>query len=474
MRLHSRQRKGTTVMRNLCFALLLMLLTGCTVGPDYIRPDVAAPERWTVDYQAAAGLADSQWWKQFGDPALDSLIEQAVRGNLDLKSATAKVDQYLGALDATRSQYYPQISAGFDAGGKRAAGITTESYQAALNATWELDLWGRIRRSSEAARAQIAGSEAGRRGVLLTLVANVASGYLTLRGLDRQLEITRATEKAYAESLNLFQLRFKYGTVSQLEVSQAESQFESARQSIPVYESQIRQQENLLSLLLGRAPGAIPRGKNLDELTPPDIPAGLPSQLLERRPDIIQAEQSLVAANAQVGVAIAGYFPKISLTGALGVASNDIGRLFVPGSNIWSAAGQAVAPLLNFGQTSGQVKQAEAQQQQAMFQYQQAVLTGFKDVEDALVKTTKGREQLAAQKRQVAALEEYSRLSRLQFEAGTSNYLQVLDADRSLFTGKLNRTQTQYDLLVSLISVYKAMGGGWIAEADKLGETTKK
>lgn len=459
-------------MRNLCCTLLLMLLTGCTVGPDYIRPDVTAHERWTVDYQSAAGLADSQWWKQFGDPVLDSLIEQAVRGNLDLKSATAKVDQYLGALDATRSQYFPQISAGFDAGGKRAAGITTESYQAALNATWELDLWGRIRRSSEAAQAQIAGSEAGRRGVLLTLVANVASGYLTLRGLDRQLEITRATEKVYAESLNLFQLRFKYGTVSQLEVSQAQSQFESARQSIPVYESQIRQQENLLSLLLGRAPGVIPRGKTLDELTPPDIPAGLPSQLLERRPDIIQAEQSLIAANAQVGAAIAAYFPKISLTGALGVASNDISRLFVSGSGIWSAAGQAAAPLLNFGQTAGQVKQAEAQQQQALFQYQKTVLTGFKDVEDALVKTTKGREQLAAQQRQMAALEEYSRLSRLQFEAGTSSYLQVLDADRSLFTGKLNSTQTQYDLLVSLISVYKAMGGGWILEADRLGETS--
>lgn len=455
-------------MRNLCCVLALTLLSACTVGPDYVRPDVAAPERWTVDYQSAANLADSLWWQQFGDPVLDSLIEQAVRGNLDLKSAAAKVDQYLGALDSTRSQFFPQISAGFDAGGKRSAGITVESYQAALNTTWELDLWGKIRRSSEAAQAQIAGSEAGRRGVLLTLVANVASSYLTLRGLDRQLEITQATEKAYAESLQLFQLRFKYGTVSQLEVSQAQSQHESARQSIPVYESQIRQQENLLSLILGRIPGPIQRGKALDELTPPAIPAGLPSQLLERRPDIIQAEQTLISANAQVGVARAAYFPKISLTGALGVASNDIGRLFVPGIGIWSAAGQAVAPLLNFGQISGQVKQTEAQQQQALFQYQQAVLTGFKDVEDALIKTTKGGEQLAAQKRQVAALEEYSHLSRLQFEAGTSSYLQVLDADRSLFTGKLNRTQTQYDLLVSLISVYKAMGGGWIAEADKL------
>jgi len=460
-------------MRNFFLCLLLVALAGCSVGPDYVRPDLKAPDQWTVKYQAAADLANTQWWKQFGDPALDSLIETAVRGNLDLKNATAKVDQYLGALDTTRSQYFPQVTAGFNPGATHSAGRTTESYQATLNASWEIDLWGKIRRSSEAAQAQIVGSEAGRRGVLMTLVANVAGGYLTLRGLDRQLEITKATEKTYAESLKLFQLRFKYGTVSQLEVSQAESQYESARQSIPAYESQIRQQENLLSLLLGRIPGPIPRGKPLDALTPPGIPAGLPSELLERRPDIVQAEQSLIAANAQIGVAKAAFFPKLSLTGALGVASSDISKLFVPGAEIWSAGGQLLAPLLNFGQLSGQLKQAEAQQQQALFQYQQSVLTGFKEVEDALVKTTKGREQLEALQRQVVALEEYSRLARLQFEAGTTNYLQVLDADRSLFTGKLNKTQTQYDLLVSLISVYKAMGGGWAVEADKLGETLK-
>jgi multidrug efflux system outer membrane protein len=289
-----------------------------------------------------------------------------------------------------------------------------------------------------------------------------------LGGLDRQLEVTRATEKAYAESLKLFQLRFQYGTVSQLEVSQSESQYEAARQSIPAYESLIRQQENLISLLLGRIPGPIPRGKPLDDLLSADIPAGLPSELLERRPDIIQAEQTLIAANAQIGVAKAAYFPKISLTGVLGVAGSDFGRLFVPGTDFWSLGGQVAAPLLNFGGISGQVKQAEAQKQQAMFQYQQAILTGFREVEDALIKTTKGREQHEAQKRQVQALEEYSRLSRLQFEAGTSNYLQVLDADRSLFSGRLNLTQTRYDLLASLVTVYKSMGGGWVMEADKL------
>ena len=461
-------------MRKILIALSLFLLCACTVGPDYVRPTTPVPARWNVEYQAAADLANTLWWRQFGDPVLDSLIETAVRENLDLKVAAARVDQFLGLLDTTRSQYFPQISAVYTGSKQRQPDLPSESHQATVNASWEFDLWGRIRRSNEAAQAQILGSEAGRRGVLMTLVANVASGYLTLGGLDRQLEVTRATEKAYAESLRLFQLRFQHGTVSRLEVSQSESQYEAARQSIPAYESLIRQQENLISLLLGKPPGPIPRGKRLDELTPPGIPAGLPSELLERRPDIVQAEQTLIAANAQIGVAMAAYFPKISLTGALGVAGSDIGKLFVPGADFWSLGGQIAAPLLNFGAISGQVKQAEAQQQQAMFQYRQAILTGFREVEDALIKTAKGREQLEAQKRQVQALEEYARLSRLQFEAGTANYLQVLDADRSLFSGRLAFNQTKFDLLTAIVSVYKSMGGGWDTEADKLNPPNEK
>lgn len=461
-------------MPKIIVALMLFVLAGCSVGPDYVRPDTKVADQWNVEYKVAADLANTQWWKLFGDKVLDDLIEAAVRGNLDLKSATAKVDQYLGVLDTTRSQYFPQISAGFEPGAAYSGSRTTQSYQATVNATWELDLWGKIRRSSEAAQAQIVGSEAGRRAVIMTVVSNVASGYITLRGMDRQLEIAIDTEKAYAESLNIFQLRYKYGTISQLELSQAESNYEAARQAIPNYESLVRQQENLISLLLGRAPGPIPRGKSIDELAPPGIPSGLPSLLLERRPDIIQAEQALVAANAEIGAAKAAYFPSISLTGALGVSSGDIGRLFVPGSGIWSAGGQLIQPLFNFGKTAGQVKQAEALQQQALYQYQKSILTAFREVEDALIKTTKGREQLDAQRRQVASLADYDRLARLQFEAGTSSYLQVLDADRSLFTGKLDRTKTHYDLLVSLISVYKAMGGGWVIEAEKLTEPIKK
>jgi multidrug efflux system outer membrane protein len=449
---------------------MLLLFTGCSVGPDYVRPDIASPASWQVEYQAAADLANTRWWQQFDDPVLDGLIETAVKGNLDLMQATAKVNQYLGALDSSRSQYYPQIGAGFDAGAQRGGGKVTESYQAALNATWEVDLWGKLRRSNEAALAQLVGTEAGRRGVLVSLVANVAGGYITLRGLDRQLEIARATEQVYADSLKLFQLRYQYGTISQLELSQAESQYESARQMVPSYESLIRQQENLLSLLLGRAPGPIPRGKSLGKLVPPGIPAGLPSTLLERRPDIMEAEQALIAANARIGVARAAWFPSLSLTGALGTASSDIGSLFTPGSYVWSAGGQLLAPLLTFGKIAGEVRQAEAQQQQALYRYQQTVLTAFREVEDALIKTAKGKEQLEALMRQVRSLEEYARIARLQIEAGTSSYLQVLDAERSLFTGRLNQTQTGYDQLVSLITVYKAMGGGWILEADRLGE----
>jgi outer membrane protein, multidrug efflux system len=461
-------------VRKILIALPLFMLCACSMGSDYVRPAIPVQDRWNVEYQAAADLANAQWWRHFGDPVLDNLIATAVRENLNLKVATARVDQFLGVLDTTRSQYFPQISANYAGSIQRQPDLASESHQATVNASWELDLWGRIRRSTEAAQAQIIGSEAGRRGVLMTLVAGVASGYLTLRGLDRQLEITRATAKAYAESLKLFQLRFRYGTVSQLEVSQSESQYEAARQSIPASESLIRQQENLISLLMGRPPGPIPRGRRLDELTPPGIPAGLPSELLERRPDIAQAEQALIAANAQIGVAKAALFPKISLTGALGVASSDIGRLFVPGTDIWSAGGQVTAPLLNFGAISGQVKQAEALKQQAMFQYRQAILTGFSEVEDALIKTTKGREQLEAQERQVRSLEEYARLSRLQFEAGTSSYLQVLDADRSLFIGRLAFTQTKVDLLAAIVSVYKSMGGGWDTEADKMNPQNEK
>jgi multidrug efflux system outer membrane protein len=335
-----------------------------------------------------------------------------------------------------------------------------------LSASWEIDVWGRIRRATEAARAEVLASEEGRRAVILSLVTDVANGYITLRGLDRQLEIARETERAYAETLRLFNLRHDYGTISRLEVSQIESQYEVAAQEIPRFEALVRQQENLLSLLLGHNPGPIPRGRTIDELAVPAIPADLPSTLLARRPDIVEAEQTLVAANARIGVARSLYFPRIALTGLYGTASSDFDDLFHGPSEIWSLSGDALAPIFTFGAISGQVKQAEAIQKQALFQYEQTILAALSEVEDALIGTTKGREQFASQQRQVKALGDYARLARLQYEAGTTDYLKVLDADRSLFSGQLAAVQTQTGVFVSLVNVYKAMGGGWVDEAD--------
>jgi multidrug efflux system outer membrane protein len=453
-----------------------LLLTACSIGPDYVRPTVATPPQWRLDYEAAACLADTAWWQGFEDPALNGLIETALKENLDLQVAAARVDQYLGQLQTTRAEFFPQIGAA----GSASRQDETETglipgdngpynyYQGTVNATWEIDLWGRIRRANEAARADLLASEEGRRAVVLSLTANTASAYLALRGFDRQLEIARDTEKAYAESLRIFQLRHKYGTVSQLEVSQVESQYESARQAVPQYEAAVARSENLLNVLLGHNPGPIPRGKTIDELAVPGIPSGLPSELLERRPDILQAEQQLIAANARIGVARALYFPRLSLTGAFGTASIHSDELFKGPSEVWQISGDVLAPIFTFGAIEGQVKASEAQQKQALFNYRQTILKAFRDVEDALVNTTKGREQLAAQTRQVAALSTYARLAKLQYEAGKTSYLQVLDADRALFSGQLTQVLTQTVTLGALVDVYRAMGGGWVDVADQI------
>jgi len=455
--------------------LILLFLCACTIGPDYVKPTVETPAAWTVSYDAAAGLVDTTWWQQFNDPVLDELITTALADNLDIKAATARVDQFLGQWRTTRSEFFPQIGASASAFRQKdtETGLFPgdnddySSYQGALNATWEIDLWGRIRRSNEAAQADLLASEAGRRTVLLTLVSNVASSYLTLRGLDRQLEIARETEQAYAESLRIFRLRHKHGTVSLVEVSQVESEYENARQAVPQLEGQVSQQEHLISVLLGRNPQTITRGKTIDELTPPEIPAGLPSELLAQRPDIIQAEQELIAANAQIGVARSLYFPRVALTGAYGTASIHSNDLFEGPSAIWDIGGNVLAPIFTFGAIEGQVMTSEAAQREALYRYQQSIITGFRDVEDALVATTKGREVQSAKGRRVNALQPYAKLAGAQYDAGTTSYLQVLDANRSLFSGQLDYVQTQSDVLSSLVDVYRAMGGGWVDIADQ-------
>ena len=455
------------------------LLAGCMMGPDYARPKVDSPAAFRFEPAGAAETANTIWWKQYGDPVLDQLIDTALANNLNVKIAAANVEQAAAVITQTRSSLFPQV--GYSDSGERARTPETAltqaipnypnpqtAYQALLTASWEIDLWGRIRRLSEAARANMLATDEARRGVILSLVSTVATDYITLRGLDEQLAIAKSTLGTYAESVRLYQLQFKYGQTSQMTVAQAQSQYETAAAQIPQIESQIAQTENALSILLGRNPGPIPRGKSIYDLTLPLVPAGVPSALLERRPDLMQAEQSLIAANAQIGAAKALYFPAISLTGALGSSSTDLSNLFKGPTRVWNYAGQVIGPIFTFGAVSGQVAQSEAAQEAALLNYQLSIQNAFADVDNALIANQKLKEQLAAQERLVAALKDYARLAKLQYDGGYAPYSTVLQAEQTLFPAELTLAAVRASVFTSAGNTYKAMGGGWVTTADDL------
>ncbi len=460
-------------------AIVAVLLAGCMMGPDYVRPRVDAPAAFRFEPAQVAETANTAWWKQFGDPVLDRLIANALANNLNVKVAAANVEQALAVVTQTRSALFPQV--GYSASGDRTRNPATDitaaipnypnpqtTYQALLAASWEIDLWGRIRRLSQSAQANMLATDEARRGVILTLVASVATNYITLRGLDEQLVIAKRTLGTYAESVRLYQLQFRYGQTSQMTVSQAQSQYESAAVQIPLIESQIAQTENALSVLLGGNPAPVPRGKSIYDLALPAVPAGVPSALLERRPDLMQAEQSLIAANAQIGAAKALYFPTISLTGALGSSSSALSGLFTGPTRVWTYAGQIVGPIFTFGSISGQVAQSEAAQNAALLGYELSIQNAFADVDNALVANLKLKDQLAAQERLVAALKDYARLAKLQYDGGYAPYSTVLQAEQSLFPAELTLASVRASVFGSAANIYKAMGGGWVAEADML------
>jgi multidrug efflux system outer membrane protein len=439
---------------------------------------VDTPKAFRFEEHDAKDLANTAWWKQFQDPVLDALIDEGLKNSKDLRIAAARVEEFAGRLTTTRSQFYPQI--GYGAGGARdrfserlatpiTPGISNPqtTYNTVLSASWEIDLFGRIRRLSEAAQAQLMATEEARRGVVLSLVSSVASGYIALRDFDKQLEIAKRTADTRRRALDLFELRFKGGVVSQVEVAQVRSEYESAVAAIPAIERAIAQTENALSTVVGRNPGPIARGRSIDELRGVAVPAGIPSDLLARRPDIRQAEQNLIAANANIGAARALYYPTISLTGLFGYASSDLGNLFEGPARQWSYGGSLLGPIFTFGLIEGLVAASEAQQRQLLADYERTIQTAFREVDDALIDNRKSRERLGAQGRQVAALRDYARLSRLRYEGGATSYLEVLDAERSLFNAELQYTQTQAEVFNALVNLYKSMGGGWVNEADK-------
>jgi len=465
------------------FLFFALFVSGCMMGPNYQRPDVDTPQTWRFEDKEAKDVANTAWWKQFNDPVLNELITISLQENKDVKIAAAVIEEFMGRYGVVRAPLYPQIGAGAIAGRDRAteegpAPMSSavenpaNNYQVFLNVSWEIDLWGKLRRATEAARADLLSTEEARRTIILSLVTSVAGAYINLRDLDKQLEIAKQTAKAREDSYKLFKLRFEGGVISELELSQVKSEYEAALAAIPLLEKTIIQQENTLSVLLGRNPGAIQRGKTVDDLVLPCIPAGLPSDLLVNRPDIRQAEQNLISANAQIGVARAQYFPTISLTGLFGWASTDLSDLFSGPAKTWSWAVPVAAPIFTGGAISGQVKAAEAIQHQTLVRYQQVIQNAFRETEDSLVDQRKTKEQLQTLKQQVGSLTDYAQIARLRYDNGYTSYIEVLDAERSLFNAQLTYAQTQGVLFQAMINLYKAIGGGWITEAEQL--TTQK
>jgi multidrug efflux system outer membrane protein len=471
--------RSIRVIRVLLKLGLALAIGGCMVGPDYRRPEVETPQSWRISEKEARDLVNTPWWEQFDDPVLSGLIGIALQENKDLLIATARVEEFRGQYAAARAPLFPQIGAGASAGRQRKSergqvplpatvNNPVDLYQASFAASWEIDFWGKFRRATESARANLLSTAEGRRSVVLSLVASVAGAYVNLRNLDRQLEIAQRTAKTREESYKIFQLRFQGGLISELELSQVKSEYEQALATIPVIEKAIAQEEDALSVLIGHNPGPIQRGRSIDNLKLPAVPAGLPSDLLESRPDIRQAEQDLISANAQIGVARAQYFPSISLTGMFGWESTKLSGLFSGPANTWNWAAPVVQPIFTGGAIAGQVKTAEAFREEALLRYRKAIQNAFRDVEDALVDQKRTREQLDAQARQLEALRTYARTARLRYDNGYTSYIEVLDAEQSLFSAELSYAQTQGGLFQALINLYRAMGGGWVVAAEQM------
>jgi multidrug efflux system outer membrane protein len=462
-------------MKKLCaFLLLCLFATGCTVGPKYKRPATDVPTVYRDAAPAAtpapdtASLADQKWWDVFEDQQLQQLIRTALQQNYDVRVAAARILQAQAQLGITRSNQFPQVA------GSAAGSLVRTQQQGAfppkntsigavsLSALWELDFWGRLRKATEAARANLLASEWARQQVISTLVANVASSYFQLRELDLELEISKQTLASRQDSLKLTEVLANGGATSLLDVRQAEQLVYTAGEQIPDLERRIRQQENLLSTLLGKNPGDVPRGLKLTEQPHlPQVPAGLPSALLERRPDIRQAEQQLVAFNAQIGVARAAYFPQITLTGNGGFQSSALTSIFTGNAGLFNVGAQLAQPIFTGGRIRNGVRLAEAQEQEAVLVYQNTIQQAFRDVSDQLVAYSKNQEFRKQQELLTKAAQGAAQLSDVRYKGGAASYLEVLTNQTNYFTAQLNLAQAQFNELDSLVQLYRALGGGW-------------
>jgi outer membrane protein, multidrug efflux system len=462
-------------MRRRALLSATLLLAGCAVGPDYRRPELQLPSDFrgqSPDVPASEkSIGDLVWWEVFRDEALQDLLRTALAQNYDLRVAAARVLDARAQVTFTRSFQFPDLSGNASAPyarifGDRAPTQSRETWSplGTLDLGWELDLWGRLRRATEASRADMLASEDTQRFVITTLVSDVATAYFQLRELDLELEISRRTLASRQGSLRLVQLRYQGGVAALIDVRQAEVLLYTAAETVPDVERRIEQTENLISVLLGRSPGTVARGRSTAEqlaLAPPAVPAGLPSSLLERRPDIRQAEDQLWAATARIGVAKADYFPRVFLTGAAGAGGVMIdGRWFGP-QGVLAVAPQLTVPIFNMGRVGAGVDSAAARALEALVRYEQTIQQAFREVADALVEHSKRRESRIQQGLLVDSLRDAARLADIRYRGGVTSYLEVLDTERQLFDAELFLAQSQRDELLAIVRLYRALGGGW-------------
>ena len=467
-------RTGSTKMASTSVVMLAVaLIAGCKVGPNYHRPIVQSPAAYRGSSEnpqsqaQAASYADLPWWQAFQDPQLQELIRTALKQNYDLQLATERINSSRAAVTITRSSLFPQVGASGNFSGGQDHTFQTRSnfLTLAADAAFQVDFFGRLRRATEASRAQLLATEDARQTVILTLVSEVASDYFALLQLDLQLEITRNTVAAQEASVKLTNFRVEHGVATKLDVLQAQQTLDTANAQIPDLERQIAQEENAISILLGNYPQAVPRGLPLvEQKLPPEVPPGLPSSLIERRPDIREAEQNLVAANAEIGVAKAQFFPQISLTGSGGGSfgrSSAFSSLMSSQLGIWSYGAQVSQPIFTGGALRGNLRLAESQHQQALIAYRQAIQRAFGDVSDALIGYQKLYQVRVRQEESVADLQESVRLSNMRYKGGTTTYLEVLDGQRSLFSAELTLAEARGNEYQSLVQLYRSLGGGW-------------
>ncbi len=459
------------IRRFISIAGLAFLVTGCMLGPDYERPDIPVPENFNQQIDSGESIVNLPWWELFRDDRLKALIAIALTENKDIAVAAARVEEARARLGFVRADQYPQIGVGAQGDRTDPGAIApnfgiNEQYKLAADLSFELDVWGRLRRSTEAARAELLATEEARRTVIVSLIADLASAYLLLRDADHRLDISERTLTSRLESLKIIQARFDHGTVPLIDVNQAEIQAAEAMVSVATAKREIAQTENLISILLGRNPGPILR--NHDDLDPsiqlPAIPTGLPAQLLSRRPDIREAEQLLAAQTARIGAAQALRLPTLSLTGAFGLASSELSQFNSGEAIAWDIGAKLFGPLFDAGMSKRRVEIEKARTEQLLKQYEKTVQQALREVEDALVGIRTRGDELAARARQLDAARSAAMLSHSRYDGGVTSYLEVLDSERSLFNAELAESITRRNQLIAVVELYKALGGGWTAE----------